>query len=764
MTLRNALRGAALLGLALLLPCAASAQTPTGTLEGTVRAADTGEPLGDVAVLIEGTALGTTTRLDGTFRLERVPVGAQVVVLRYVGFASYRERVTIRAGQATALRVRLEASATELGAITVKGEAFLPQNAAATAHVVGADAIRTAALDNPLRLVEEVPGVDLGAYRQGGVADVFSIRGFGEGGHGGDVAVQVDGIPLNEADGHADGYADLNVLVPLELQRIAVYKGPSSALYGNFARGGTVALDTRKGGQYRDVSISGGAYETLDAQLAFGEALDLGAGRNPLQTNLAFQFFTSDGYSANSRYLKGTVAGRFSYALSNRTDVNLSLRGHSGEWGGPGYIPEDQFLSDDRRDEQGPNAEDDGGAKTFYAERIGVNHSFSDQLRLVTFGYAVQQDFTRFAKFGYTEGGQSERFNQRDVYGAGASLNGRGVLGILGGVASTFVLGTELYSERTQRKSWATSNRVRLAQNEDRDFTVQNASAFVQAEFDVAPYLRPTVGLRFDTFFGTYENADPGQAVTSSDLNDYSHLSPKLGLRSTLAPGFDLRASATNGYILPNGADKYDATLSVDPAEIWQYEVGATYDAPGLARFDIVGYVLDTSEEIVEDPPGSATFRNAGTTRRRGVEGEVTARPLAGLQARVSLGLIETEIRENPVAELVGRELTGVPASTFTASLDYASPTGLGARAHVHGIGSYQLEADNSAQYGGYTVADLTLFYDLGAGGARRGRVFVEIENVLDERYAEAVFAGFGTLNYAPAPPRRLTLGVTLGL
>ena len=743
----------------LIVPVAAHAQT--GTLAGTVRAADTGETLPGVAVTIDGTTLGASTNARGRYELGAAPVGAQTVVVRALGFATQRLPVTIAAGRTQTLDVQLETGAIDLDAITVKGEAFLPQNAAATAHVISAAELRRLPLDNPLRLVEEIPGVDMGAYRQGGVADVFSIRGFGEGGHGGDVAVQVDGIPLNEADGHSDGYADLNVLVPLELQRVAVYKGPSSALYGNFARGGTIALDTRKGGQYRDVSISGGAYQTLDAQLALGESIALGGGLNPLSTNLALQFFSTDGYSANSEYLKGTVAGRLAYDVTDRTDVSVSLRGHSGEWSGPGYIPQAQFESDDARSLQAVNAENDGGGKSFFAERIGVNHSFSDRLRLVTHGYAVQQDFTRFAKFGYNAGGQSESFNERDVYGVGTSLNGRADVA---SVASSFVVGGEFYSERTQRRRWATSNRVRLAQTENRDFTVATASLFAQVELEPTPLFRPTLGLRYDDFFGDAENADPGQPVTNTDLNDFSHLSPKFGVRSTLARGFDLRASATNGFTLPNGAAKFDAAFAVEPSEIWQYEVGATYDLAGRARLDVVGYVLDTSSEIVEDPPGSNTFRNAGETRRTGVEAEARVRLVDGLDARLALGLIDTEIRQNPDASLVGRKLTGVPERTLTAALDYASPTGFGGRVHVHSIGAYQLESDNSAQYDGYTVADLTLFYDLSARSARSGRLFVEIENVLDERYAEAVFAAFGTLNYAPAPPRRLTIGLAVSL
>ena len=746
-----------LLPLAFFFALFPPALAQSGQISGRVTSADDGLSLPGANVVLVGTTLGAATDRDGRYQIGSVPAGAYNARITLIGYATAERRVTVTAGAAARLDVVLEEGTLSLDQVTVKGEAFRPQNAAATAHVVSAEELRRTPTDNPLRLIEEVPGVDLGAYRQGGVADVFSMRGFGEGGHGGDVAVQVDGIPLNEADGHSDGYADLNVIVPLELQRIAVYKGPSSALYGNFARAGTVALGTRKGGAYRDLSVSGGAYETLDVQAALGERIALGSG---LRSNVAFQFLTTDGYAANSRYLKGTVSGRFAYDLGPDTDVELALRGHSGEWNGPGYIPEAQFLDGDGRRQQGPNAEDDGGAKTFYAERVGVNHSFSDQLRLLTYGYAVQQDFTRFAKFGYEAGGQSESFNQRTVYGGGTSLNGEMALGP---VPAQFVVGAELYSENTERRRWSTANRVRQSQSQDRDFTIQSASGFVQAELSPSPYFRPTLGLRYDTFFGDFENNDPGQAPTQSDLNSYSHLSPKLGVRSTVLPGLDLRASATNGYVLPNGAAKYDAALDVEPSEIWQYEVGASYDA-GFARFDLVGYRLDTSEEVVEDPPGSNAFRNAGQTRRLGVEGEVLVRPLAGLDARLAVGLIETEIRENPDAALVGQALTGIPARTLTASLDYTAPMGLGGRLHVHHIGPYDLESDGSVQYDGYTVTNATLFYDLGARLAQRGRLFVQIDNVLDERYAEAVFAAFGTLNYAPAPPRRFTVGLSIGL
>src|SRR5690606_26780083 len=86
-------------------------------------------------------------------------------------------------------------------------------------------------------LFDQVPGMSIRKLGLAGVADNIVIRGFGGGGHGGDLGAVIDGIPLNEAMSHADGYVDFNVVVPLEVESLTVYKGPVSALYGNYNRG-----------------------------------------------------------------------------------------------------------------------------------------------------------------------------------------------------------------------------------------------------------------------------------------------------------------------------------------------------------------------------------------------------------------------------------------------------------------------------------------------------------------------------------------------
>lgn len=728
----------------------------TSTIKGTIQS-DKGEKLIAVNVLIQGTDKGTITDEEGQFILDNIEAGTYTLDVSYLGYELNSKTFVVKSGVPTRVDFTLFPSVISLSEISVKGEALKAENSTITVDVIDLKDIRFLNLDQPLRLIEQVPGVDLGAYRQGGVADQFSIRGFGGGGHEGQAGVEVDGVSLNEAEGHADGYADLNILIPLNLKKMKVYKGPSSVLFGRFAQGGTLALETRKGGDYQDLSISGGAFGTFNTQFVFGKPIEIGNTGKQLKSNLAFQFFQTNGYSENSETIRGNVNGRLAYDITDKTDISISLRGHQSEWNAPGYISEAQFNDPKRRNKQDANGENDGGNKSFYSQRLDLNHSFQDNLRLLLFGYSVQQEFNRFAKFGFSPGGQSERFNTRAVYSAGGSLNGAGTLGSIG---VDWIAGAEYYSEATDRLRWATTNRVRQAQTEDRTFTVQSISAYAQGEFNISKYFRPSIGLRYDTYTGDFTSEDPGQEKMTNEMNNLSHVSPKLGIRSSIAQGLDLRLSASNGFSLPNGTLKYDPSIELEPIELWQYETGFSYTYREWLKLDVVGFILNSSKEVVENPPGSGVIINAGETKRSGIESQASISPGEGLNLTATYSYTKTEILDNPDSNLNGKALMGIPSNILTFSVDYISPIGIGGRFSFRDVGAYFVAQDNSAEYGGYSLSNFTAFYQFGGRNVEKGRVFIEINNLFNHEYAESVFALGNDLAYAPAPLRNLMVGV----
>ena len=711
-----------------------------------------------VSVMLKDAKKGTATDPQGQFVLNNLDPGEYTLEITAVGYKSITKDVTLKEDEEKKVVFTLLQSETQLSEIMVRGQAIDPKNQAITVNEITRKQLQTLNIDLPIRVIEQVPGVDLNAYYQGGVADQFSIRGFGGGGHEGQAGAQIDGVSLNEAEGHSDGYADLNILIPLNLEKVKVYKGPSSVLFGRFAEGGTIAMETRKGGNYQDISLNGGAFNTLNAQYATGKSLPLGEQKRKLETNLAFQFYQSDGYAENSDNLRGNLTGRLAYQLTDKTDVALSLRGHRSKWDVAGYISEDRVNDRNLRTLQGENAENDGGGKQFYSQKLDINHTFNENLRLLVFGYAVQQEFTRFAKFGFTPGGQTERFNTRNVYAVGATLNGRSKLG---GIRMDWIAGTEFYTEATDRKRWNTSERVREDQFLDRKFDVQTQSAYAQGVFDFNQYFKPSIGFRYDKFAGSFNNNDPNQEPFENDIDQLSNVTPKLGIRSSVLESLNLRVSASNGFSLPNSSLKYEQDANLDPVQLWQYELGAHYKSVDWLELDVVGFILNTSNEIFENPPGSGDFVNVGETRRTGIETEAVVKPTSSLRIRGTFSYTESEILENPDEALIGKSLVNVPKTISTFDVSYVFKNGLGSRFAVRDVGSYFTNPENTAGYDGYTVANLNFFYNFNDLFPNRGRLFVEINNLFDAVYSETVFGGVGSQIFTPAPTRNVMMGVS---
>jgi len=92
----------------------------TGTISGTVRDKDTGEPLPGASVIVEGTKLGAIADREGRYTVEDVPVGIYSVTVRMVGYSQLTEAgVEVRAGRKTVLDFELSPRIIRLKEIVV---------------------------------------------------------------------------------------------------------------------------------------------------------------------------------------------------------------------------------------------------------------------------------------------------------------------------------------------------------------------------------------------------------------------------------------------------------------------------------------------------------------------------------------------------------------------------------------------------------------------------------------------------------------------
>ncbi|HMJ70920.1 MAG TPA: carboxypeptidase-like regulatory domain-containing protein [Cyclobacteriaceae bacterium] len=94
----------------------------TGAISGRVIDAQTLEPMPFANVFIINTTIGSSTDLDGTFTLAKVPTGAAEVMYSFVGYQSYQARVTVKDGESVRVNIKLIPLQQQLDEVQVKAK------------------------------------------------------------------------------------------------------------------------------------------------------------------------------------------------------------------------------------------------------------------------------------------------------------------------------------------------------------------------------------------------------------------------------------------------------------------------------------------------------------------------------------------------------------------------------------------------------------------------------------------------------------------
>src|ERR671922_2766565 len=151
----------------------------------------------------------------------------------------------------------------------------------------------------PSDILRLIPGLFIAQHQGGGKADQIFLRGF-DADHGTDVAVFIDGIPVNlPSHGHGQGYADLHWLIPEMIDHVEVYKGPYFVQFGDFATAGAINIVTKRRDKDTTFTITGGSYNQqrylgilsppegtpLTPYVGFEAYHDLGPFKNPENFN-----------------------------------------------------------------------------------------------------------------------------------------------------------------------------------------------------------------------------------------------------------------------------------------------------------------------------------------------------------------------------------------------------------------------------------------------------------------------------------------------
>jgi iron complex outermembrane receptor protein len=226
-----------------ILSTAASAQTSTGVIAGTVADGNTRQFLNQAEVRIQGTQLVALTDNEGYFRLAGVPAGTQTVLLNYLGLRPGNFSVTVAAGQTVTRAFELKSDEVlKLGEFVVAAEregqaAAINQqrNADHMKSVVAADAFGSLHDNNAAELLKNIPGIALNYL--GEDATGFSMRGEDST----YASITSDGDPMASGANNGPSGRQINFrnVTVNNVESVEVHRAPTAAQPAN-ALGGSI--------------------------------------------------------------------------------------------------------------------------------------------------------------------------------------------------------------------------------------------------------------------------------------------------------------------------------------------------------------------------------------------------------------------------------------------------------------------------------------------------------------------------------------------
>lgn len=204
-------------------------------ITGRVTSAADKQPLVGVTVLVEGTANGTITGIDGVYRLQNVDRNA-VLVFSMIGFTSESHAVADR----TTIDVQLKEASLEVDEVVVIGYGVVRKSdLTSSIATVKGDEITEMTTGNAMDALQgKVLGVQVASGGGPGATPRVIIRGVTTS-NGSNPLYVVDGMPVGD---------NINFLNNDDIASMEVLKDASAAaIYGTRGSNGVILITTKKG-------------------------------------------------------------------------------------------------------------------------------------------------------------------------------------------------------------------------------------------------------------------------------------------------------------------------------------------------------------------------------------------------------------------------------------------------------------------------------------------------------------------------------------
>jgi iron complex outermembrane recepter protein len=635
-------------------------------------------------------------------------------------------------------------------------------------------------------VLRESPGISV---KQGnGPRDIgISIRGSNARNGFGirNLVIFDDGFPVTQPD----GLSRSDLIDPKAYGAIDVIRGPSSALYGNYATGGALNFRTRPGGTIdgAEYGVEGGSFGYLNNYMTYGKKV------GNFEGSLFASDARGDGFIGNSWFntqtvnflgtLQATPDDRFTVKfINNNLDTRLPLRqtlthyyqnpfqqgcttGGNVALGCP-IVP--LFIN-------GFN----GLTRPQTATEAGLGRN--DRRTIV--GGRWEHDFDNTTtwrnQFVFDDRNISQPTGSTSAIGDFPSYNYMSDItkrGEIFGLESTAYFGAfynTLTASSDSRFVMPGGNATlgRLSSNTWSDTT--NYGVRAREELKLTPQLTAVAGIGWETThlkginsaynYGISPVPNPKIIPTTAD-RQFQNTAPELALLYKLNPEWLFRARVATGYGTPQIGNLFilsDGTAGNNTQLQTQknlgYDLGFDWTPNSALKFSATGFYEFFRNELVSQATqtaGVSYMFNAPRSEHRGVELAADWKFYPGWRFTAAYTYLEQfyteyteDIRSQGAGGTVfsfnraGNKIPGISPHELTARLGYEQMwgplAGLGAFVEVQWKDSFWMDNANLQKAPGYELVNLNVHYktDLQSDYFKSLSMFAEVRNVFDRTY-----------------------------